>query len=62
MILSNKLIIKALIRLRESAGSSAPLVFLTTQRQAFPRQGSYKGSALENLGPINHQAYTFNRL
>ena len=42
MILSNKGIIKALIRLRGCAGWSAPLLFANPQRQVFSQRGPYK--------------------
>ena len=41
MILSNKRITKALIRLRVCAGWSAPLLFATLRRQVFLCQGPY---------------------
>ena len=41
MILSNKGITKALIRLHICAGWSAPLLFATLQRQVFSRRGPY---------------------
>ena len=39
MILSNKRITKALIRLRRCTDWSAPLLFTNSQRQVFSRQG-----------------------
>ena len=39
MILSNKQITKALIRLRKCAGWSAPLLFANLRRQVFSRPG-----------------------
>ena len=42
MILCNKIITKALIRLHRCAGWSAPLLFANPRRQVFSRQGPYK--------------------
>ena len=41
MIHSKKQITKALIRLRECAGWSAPVLFANAQRQVFLRRGPY---------------------
>ena len=45
MILSNKQITKALIRLRQCAGWSAPLLFANTRRQVFSHRGPYHSDA-----------------
>ena len=42
MLLSEKRIAKAMIRLRGSAGWSAPLLFACLRRQGFLRRGLYK--------------------
>ena len=59
MILPNKRITKALIRLRVCAGWSAPVLFANLQRQVFSRRGPYILKAIKNatgtsvIFPIN---------
>ena len=54
MILSKKLKTKALIRLRECAGWSAPVLFANPQRQVLSRRGLYNpDNNPENFNPCD---------
>ena len=52
MILSNKRITKALIRLRGCAGWSAPLLLATHRRQVFSRRGLYQSSGFSSCSVV----------
>ena len=60
MILSNKRITKALIRLRECAGWSASVLFANPRRQVFLRRGPFAVLALSCL-KVQRKAKIRNR-